>query len=57
MYKSNNGNFKEGIIWWDTKIDFSVDVDIFFFIHDFEGRAKYKYGFKTLEIDLEQTKE
>ncbi|NQZ66098.1 MAG: hypothetical protein HRT99_02645 [Mycoplasmatales bacterium] len=52
MYTSNNGNFKEGIIWWDTEIDFSADVDIFFFIHDFDKRAENPYGFKTLEIDL-----
>ena len=57
MYISNNGKFKEGIIWWDTKIESNADVDVFFFIHDFEGRAKHKYGFKTLEIDLTKTNE
>lgn len=55
MYVSNNGRFKEGIIWWDTEMDPSADVDVFFYIHDFEGRARYKYGFKTLEIDLTKT--
>ena len=57
MYISDNGNFKEGIIWWDTKVDPSADVDVFFYIHDFEGKAKYKYGFKSLEIDLKLTQE
>lgn len=57
MYISNNGNFKEGIVWWDTKADLSADVDVFFYIHDFKGVAKYKYGFKSLEFDLSLSKE
>lgn len=55
MYPLNNGRFKEAIIFWDTDIDRSADVDVFFFIHDYEGRAEYKYGFKSLEIDLNKT--
>ena len=55
MYKQNNGKFTEGIIWWDTKIDKEIDIDVYFFIHDFKGRAKYKYGFKSLEIDLNKS--
>lgn len=57
MYPLNNGRFKEAIIFWDTDIDRSADVDVFFFIHDYEGRAEYKYGFKSLEIDLKHTEE
>ena len=57
MYISNNGKFKEGIVWWDTQINDEADVDIFFFIHDYDNRAKNSYGFKTLEIDLSLSKE
>ena len=52
MYILDNGKFKEGIIFWDTEIDTNADVDVFFFMHDFAGRAVHKYGFKTLEINI-----
>ena len=52
MYISDNGNFKEGIIFWDTQIKLNADVDVYFFIHDYDKRAENFYGFKSLEINL-----
>ncbi|WKX02594.1 hypothetical protein [Candidatus Mycoplasma mahonii] len=52
IYISNNGKFKEGIIWWDSEIDLNADVDIYFYIHDYQKCAEQRYGFKTLEIDI-----
>ena len=52
MYISNNGNFKEGIIFWDTNSNPNADVDVFFYIHDYDKRAENAYGFKSLELNL-----
>ncbi len=54
MYIKNNKNFKEGLIWWDTEPRINEDIDVFFYIHDYKGRAEYKYKFKTLVWNLRE---
>ncbi len=59
MYINNNGKFNEAIAFWDFDMDESKleGVDVVFYIHSYEPKAKYNYEFYTLEHDLKNTDE